>query len=142
MLAGWRDLLADDAPSGLPVARLDLQGAGDGLPQVWLAGSNVQDGDADEGHLYAALLPQPHVTHGALVRLRRAAPEKFCWPVVKVCTVSKVCTTQLARLPDISQTGQHGHFPGVIFTDAVKLLPALCVSPAHAVEFRAQFPTH
>lgn len=61
-------------------------------------------------------------------------------PVVKVCTVSKVCTTQLARLPDISQTGQHGHFPGVIFTDAVKLLPALCVSPAHAVEFRAQFP--
>ena len=61
-------------------------------------------------------------------------------PVVKVCTVSQVCTAQLARLPDISQTRQHGHFHRIILTDAVKLLPTLCISPAHAIKFGAQFP--
>lgn len=62
------------------MARLNLQRARDGFPHFWQARSDVEDRDADEGHLYAAFLPQLHVIHGSLVRLSSAAPEKFCWP--------------------------------------------------------------
>lgn len=61
-------------------------------------------------------------------------------PVVKISTVSKVSTAQLARFPNICQTGQHGHFHWIIFTKAIKLLPTLCIAPAHAIKFSAQFP--
>lgn len=74
------DLLADDASSGFTVARLNLQGTRDCLPHFWLALFNIENRDADEGHLYASFLPQLHVIHGSLVRLSITAPEKFCWP--------------------------------------------------------------
>lgn len=75
------DILAYDAPPGLAVAGLDLEGTGHGLPHVGQTLPDVQHRDVHEGHLDGAIGPQLHVVHGALVRLDVAAAEQLGRPV-------------------------------------------------------------
>lgn len=62
------------------MAGLDLQGAGYGLPHVRQTLPDVQHRDVHDRHLDRPVGPQPHVAHGALVRLHVAAAEQLCRP--------------------------------------------------------------
>lgn len=58
---------AYDAPSGLAVARFNLQGTGYSLPHVGQTLPDVQNRDVHERHFDGPIGPQLDVVHGALI---------------------------------------------------------------------------